>query len=72
MHQYLRLRQASTLPTGVIHLLTRCPAVPAIEEKTKLYSGMVRLTRFHEDYKNPFWTEEENIEMVAIFPGDLG
>ena len=48
-------------------MLTRCPAVPAIEEKAKLYRGMVRLTRAHEDYKNPFWTEEENIEMAIRF-----
>ena len=26
---------------------------------------MARAIRFHEDYKNPFWTEEENIEMAT-------
>jgi hypothetical protein len=38
----------------------------------KLSRGMVQLTQFHEGYKNPFRAEEEIIEMVAIFPGDLG
>lgn len=26
---------------------------------------MARVTRLHEDYKNPFWTEDENIEMAT-------
>jgi len=49
----------------IIRLLIHYPAISAIKEKTKLYRGMARMTRFHEGYKNPFWTEEENIEMTT-------
>lgn len=50
---------------GRICSLTRCPAIPSIQEKAKLYKGMVRHMRVMEDYRNPFWTEEENIEMAV-------
>lgn len=30
-----------------------------------MYRGMIQLTRCHEDFRNPFWTEEENIEMAT-------
>jgi hypothetical protein len=36
-----------------------------VEEKAKLYRDMARGPRFNKRYKNPFWTEEENIEMAT-------
>jgi hypothetical protein len=50
---------------SVVRLLTRCVAIPAIEEKAMLYRDMARMTRFYEEYENPFWTVEENIEMAV-------
>lgn len=38
--------------------------ITAIEEKARLCKGMVRMMRIHESYRNPFWTKDENIEMV--------
>lgn len=36
-----------------------------VEEKAKFCRDMARATLFFEDYKNPFWTMDENIEMVT-------
>ena len=36
-----------------------------MEEKAKLYKDMARGLRYYESYKIPFWTEEENIEMIT-------
>jgi hypothetical protein len=36
-----------------------------VEEKAKLYKDMARGLRDYESYKIPFWTEEENVEMIT-------
>jgi hypothetical protein len=36
-----------------------------VEEKAKLYKDMARGPRYYESYKIPFWTEDENIEMIT-------
>jgi hypothetical protein len=46
-------------------LLTYYPAISAIEEKAKFYRDIARMTRFYRGRGDPFWTEEENIEMAA-------
>jgi hypothetical protein len=43
-------------------LLIHCLAIPAVEEKAKLYKDMAR---YYESYKIPVWTEEQNIEMIT-------
>jgi hypothetical protein len=46
-------------------LLIHYPAIPAVEERAKLYKGMARGLRGYESYKIPVWTEEKNIEMIT-------
>lgn len=36
-----------------------------MEKKAKLYKDMARGLRDYESYKIPFWTEEENTEMIT-------
>ena len=46
--------------------------------KAKSHRDTLRATRLYEAFKNPFWTEEENVEMstrvlvLRDFPGLLG
>ena len=48
-----------------IPLLINPSAIPAIEQHARFHRDMARATRLHEAYKNPFWTEDENIEMAT-------
>ena len=41
------------------------PGITVIEEKARLCKNMVRMMRIYETYRNPFWTEDENIEMTT-------
>jgi hypothetical protein len=36
-----------------------------VEEKARFCKDVAWTTRFFEEYKNPFWTLEENVEMVT-------
>lgn len=40
-------------------------AIPAVEEKAKLLRELVGQSGFRGEERNPFWTREENIEMVV-------
>ena len=46
-------------------LLTLCPAITAIEEKARFCRDTARSTKLREEYKIPFYTDEENIEIIT-------
>jgi hypothetical protein len=45
--------------------ISMCTAIPAIEEKAKLYKNMIRVTPSLKDLRNPFWPEQEGTEMLT-------
>ncbi|KIW69880.1 hypothetical protein PV04_02199 [Phialophora macrospora] len=59
---YQRLRRIKSLAFESSGSICDC-GITAIEEKAKHYRGMARLAP--AGYKNPFWTEEENVEMAV-------
>lgn len=36
-----------------------------IEEKARFHRGAIQLVGIPEEYRNPFWSKEENIEMAT-------
>lgn len=59
-----RLWQIKRLAFGQPGSICDC-GITVIEENARLCKNMVRMMRIYETYRNPFWTEDENVEMTT-------
>jgi len=46
-------------------VLTYCSAVTTIQEKARFFKDQARTKPLREEYKIPFYTQEENIEIYT-------
>lgn len=59
-----RLWRIKELAFGESGSICDC-AISAVEERARSCKDVIREMKFYEAYKNPFWTEDENIEMAT-------
>jgi hypothetical protein len=46
-------------------ILTKSTGIDKLQERAKLVTTMLKVTRSHEEWDNPFWTDDQNIEMLT-------